>query len=77
MSEATEPDGGVDAIPAWSSTEEFSLRYRIPDSTARYWRKIKYGPQGVRVGRKVLYSRDEILKFDRQLQEAVENGDAA
>lgn len=41
------------------TTAEFAERCRAPESTARYWRMIGYGPQGIRVGRRVLYDEVE------------------
>ncbi len=37
------------------TTEEVAQRFRTSPSTVRYWRSLGVGPQGVRVGRRVLY----------------------
>lgn len=49
------------------TTEEVARRYRRSVYTVRYWRHTGYGPNGVRVGTRVLYPRAEIERFDRQL----------
>jgi hypothetical protein len=49
------------------TTEDVVERYRTTVLTVRYWRKVKYGPRGVKVGRRVLYPRAEVERFDRQL----------
>jgi hypothetical protein len=35
----------------------------------RYWRHIGYGPKGVKVGRRVLYSEAELTRFEQRLAE--------
>jgi DNA-binding transcriptional MerR regulator len=37
------------------TTEEVAARFRTSPATVRYWRHIGIGPDGVRVGRRVLY----------------------
>lgn len=54
-------------VPTYLTTSEVAERYRTAESTVRYWRMIDYGPKGVRVGRKVLYTLAEVEKFDQQL----------
>jgi DNA-binding transcriptional MerR regulator len=49
------------------TTAEVAARYRCEQSTVRYWRHIGYGPKGKKVGRRVLYPRSEIEKFDREI----------
>lgn len=51
------------------TTAEVAERYRTAASTVRYWRHQGYGPRGVKVGRRVLYSETELARFDRQLLE--------
>lgn len=51
------------------TTAEVADRYRTKPGTVRYWRHIGYGPKGVRVGRRVLYSADALAKFDAWLAE--------
>ena len=49
------------------TTAEVAERYRTAASTVRYWRHKGYGPRGVKVGRRVLYSEIELIRFDEQL----------
>ncbi|WP_031512993.1 helix-turn-helix transcriptional regulator [Streptomyces sp. NRRL F-5123] len=51
------------------TTAEVAERYRTADSTVRYWRHIGYGPKGVKVGRRVLYSEAELTRFEQRLAE--------
>jgi DNA-binding transcriptional MerR regulator len=36
-------------------------------ATVRHWRKIGFGPRGVRVGRRVLYPRPAVLAWFQEL----------
>lgn len=47
------------------TTAEWAKQARTAESTARYWRSIGYGPQGFRVGRRVLYDANECRNFLR------------
>ncbi|MEU9494546.1 helix-turn-helix domain-containing protein [Streptomyces sp. NPDC048215] len=51
------------------TTADVAARYRTAASTVRYWRHIGYGPKGVKVGRRILYSQAEIERFERSLAE--------
>jgi hypothetical protein len=61
----------------YATTAEVAKMYRTFDSTVRYWRSIDYGPKGVLVGRRVLYSARELARFDRWLAEKAKGGGAA
>jgi hypothetical protein len=50
---------------------EVAAHYRKTPATIRYWRHIGYGPKGAKVGTTVLYSVEEVEKFDRELAEQV------
>jgi len=58
--------------PKYLTTAEVAERYRTAESTVRYWRMIKYGPKGVRVGRKILYAIEACDEFDRLIQQDAE-----
>ena len=58
-------------LPPWSTTAEVATRFKTVEGTVRFWRKKGYGPRGVRVGQRVLYARDEILRFERELSAQV------
>jgi hypothetical protein len=55
------------SLPSYRTTAEVAERYRTVPGTVRYWRHIGYGPKGVKVGRRVLYSEAELLRFDAEL----------
>ena len=60
------------------TTEEVAQRFRTQASTVRYWRHTKRGPQGVRVGKRVLYPESEVARWEReQLQTQVDGHPAA
>lgn len=52
---------------AYLTVPEVADRYRTTVPVVRYWRHTGYGPKGVTVGRRVLYPRAEIERFDREL----------
>ena len=45
------------------TTAEYAEIARTSAATVRYWRHIGYGPQGGKVGRRVLYALPEVLAF--------------
>ncbi|OIV38773.1 DNA-binding protein [Mangrovactinospora gilvigrisea] len=49
------------------TTTEVAERFRTAASTVRYWRHIGYGPKGVKVGRRVLYSEAELVRWEAEL----------
>jgi hypothetical protein len=51
----------------WFTLPEVAEHYRAPEETVRYWRHCGTGPQGVKVGTRVLFHRSEIERFDREL----------
>ena len=53
--------------PDYLTTDEVAARYRRPAATIRYWRHTGYGPKGVKMGKRVVYARAEIERFDREL----------
>jgi transposase-like protein len=58
-----------DAIAEYLTLNEVAARYRTTPATVRYWRHIGYGPNGAKVGTRVLYPRAEVQRFDRELAE--------
>lgn len=56
-------------LAQYLTTHEVATRYRTADATVRYWRMTGYGPKGVKVGRRVLYSVAECERFDQELAE--------
>ncbi|SEC57389.1 Helix-turn-helix domain-containing protein [Streptomyces sp. 2131.1] len=49
------------------TTAEVAERYRTAESTVRYWRQLKKGPRGIKVGKRVLYPETELLRYERAL----------
>lgn len=51
------------------TTEEVAARYRTSPATVRWWRQVgNYGPKGIKVGRRVLYSLANCEEFERQAE---------
>ena len=50
------------------TTDEVAAHYRTSPATVRYWVHISYGPTSVKVGRRRLWPRAEIERFDSDLQ---------
>lgn len=76
MSESTEPKGRS-GLADYLTTAEVAARYRTAESTVRYWRMVKYGPRGTRCGRRILYSIQEVERFDRELAARIDDQDVA
>jgi hypothetical protein len=55
------------ALSAWLTIDEVASHYRTTVAVVRYWRHTGHGPRGVKNGRRVLYPRAEVERFDRQL----------
>lgn len=45
------------------TTEEFAEIARTSPATIRYWRHVGTGPTGFKLGRRVLYDRQEVLAW--------------
>jgi hypothetical protein len=54
--------------PDYLTTDEIAERYRTTAGTVRYWRHIGYGPEGVKLGTRVLYPRENVEAFDKELR---------
>lgn len=63
------PTPETEGPTVWRTTAEVAARYRTVPGTVRYWRHIGYGPKGVKLGRRVLYSDAELKRFDEWLRE--------
>lgn len=51
------------------TTEEVAARYRTSPATVRWWRQVgNYGPKGIKIGRRVLYSLASCEEFERQAE---------
>jgi DNA-binding transcriptional MerR regulator len=47
-------------MPKFLTTDELADLCRTSASTVRYWRHVGYGPDGIKVGRRVLYSSEAV-----------------
>lgn len=47
-------------MPENLTTEEVGAMVRTPAETVRYWRHIGKGPRSFKVGRRVLYRREDV-----------------
>ena len=45
------------------TTEEVARTLRAPVETVRYWRHAGKGPKSFKVGRRVLYAREDVERF--------------
>lgn len=48
------------------TTEEVAQQLRTPVETVRYWRHVDKGPKSFKVGRRVLYAREDVEAFIAQ-----------
>lgn len=48
------------------TSSEVALLVRAPESTVRYWRWQGTGPRSVKIGRRVLYRRDDVEQWIRE-----------
>lgn len=67
----------MDAIDNNITTEEFAEIARAPRATIRYWRHIGYGPQGFKLGRRVLYSEADVRAWIARERRMQRGGDGA
>jgi excisionase family DNA binding protein len=45
------------------TTDELAMLLRAPTETVRYWRHVGKGPRSFKVGRRVLYAREDVEAF--------------
>lgn len=60
---------------AYLTTKELSKRWKLNPNTIEHWRTQGFGPEFIRIGRKILYSLESIIAFEngRKAQNTVEN----
>lgn len=54
------PDPTADREPELLTITEAADIFRAPVATLRYWRHLHTGPRSFRLGRRVLYRRDDL-----------------
>lgn len=62
--------------PDYMTTEETGKMLRTPVETLRWWRHRDQGPPSFKLGRRVLYSRREVLDWI-QRERAAQDGHVA
>ncbi|MEP9380827.1 helix-turn-helix domain-containing protein [Nocardioides sp. KR10-350] len=50
-------------MPEYLTTADVATMLRTSAETVRYWRHIKKGPASFKVGRRVLYAREDVERF--------------
>lgn len=50
-------------LPANLTTEELADLLRTSPESCRYWRHVGKGPKSFKVGRRVLYAREDVEAF--------------
>lgn len=45
------------------TVEEVAELLRAPAESVRHWRKVGKGPKSFKVGRRVLYAREDVVAF--------------
>jgi excisionase family DNA binding protein len=53
------------------TTEEVGQALRTPAETVRYWRHVGKGPKSFKLGRRVLYAREDVEAFIREARARV------
>jgi DNA-binding transcriptional MerR regulator len=59
------------------STTEVSALIGVPPETLRYWRHADQGPASFRLGKRVLYSRDKLMRWIAAQEKATTRGGVA
>ena len=54
------PDSTAEPYPDLLTIAEAAALLRAPVATLRYWRHLGTGPRSFRLGRRVLYRRDDL-----------------
>ena len=50
-------------MPRYLTTDEAAEVLRTPVATLRYWRHLGKGPASFKLGRRVLYAREDVEQF--------------
>lgn len=63
--------GGDDAIPLppRMTEKEVAAHWRVTPRTLQRWREEGFGPSWLRIGGRILYTRDEVLGYERRQRE--------
>lgn len=66
-------------MDTYMTTEELATLCRTSPGTCRYWRHIGEGPASIKVGRRVLYRREDVTAWleRKYAEQHPRGGDAA
>lgn len=53
-------------MPDMLTTDEVAAIFRTSPETVRYWRHVGKGPDSFKVGRRVLYAREDVERYIRE-----------
>ena len=56
-------------MPDYLTTQEVADLFRASPETVRYWRHVGTGPKSFKVGRRVLYAREDVEAYAREARE--------
>lgn len=56
------------------TTTEVAELLRAPEETCRYWRHVGKGPKSFKIGRRVLYAREDVEAFIAEARSLAEVG---
>jgi hypothetical protein len=56
--------------PALLTLDEAATFLRTPAATLRYWRHLGIGPDGFRLGRRVMYRREDLARWVSERRDA-------
>jgi len=55
--------------------KEVATLVRVPEATLRYWRHLRTGPRGFRIGRSVRYWRNDVIHWLEEQSRHLQAGD--
>ncbi len=61
---------GADDMPTLLTVAEAAAFLRTPAATLRYWRHIGVGPDSFRVGRRVVYRSQDLVRWIDEQRDA-------
>ncbi|WP_456958153.1 helix-turn-helix domain-containing protein [Geodermatophilus sp. SYSU D00867] len=63
-------DQRAGAAPVLLTLDEAAAFLRTPAGTLRYWRHLGVGPEGFRLGRRVMYRLEDLARWVAERQDA-------
>lgn len=56
---------------------EVAAKFRVDEATLRTWRRRGVGPRSMKFGRRVVYKRTEVKRYEEQQERETARGGAA